>query len=49
MEDIVNRLKYDEVVDVETSKERNQLFDYMIEHDIDPSDYRSSGKSIWLA
>jgi len=49
MEDIIKRLKNDEVVDIETPEERNQLLDYMIDNDIDPNDYRSEGKSIWLA
>jgi hypothetical protein len=49
MEDIIKRLKHDEVVDIETAEEKNQLLDYMITNGIDPNDYRSSGKSIWLA
>lgn len=49
MEEIIKRLKNDEVVDVETKKEMNQLLDYMIDNDIDPNDYRSYKKSIWLA
>jgi hypothetical protein len=49
MEDIIKKLKCDEIIDIETAEERNKLLDYMIINDIDPNDYRSSGKSIWLA
>lgn len=49
MEEIIKRLKNDEVVDFETPKEKNQLLDYMIDNNIDPNDYRSDKKSIWLA
>jgi hypothetical protein len=49
MEEIVIKMNFDEVVEIENAEERNKLLDYMNINDIDPNDYRSSGKSIWLA
>ena len=47
--EIIERLHDDEVVEITSMNERNELFDYMIENDIDPNDYRTVGKAIWLA
>ena len=47
--EIIETLNDDQVVTLNTNKERNKLFDYMEENDIDPNDYRTDGKDIWLA
>lgn len=49
MKDIIERLNHDEVVDIDSAEEMNKLYDYMVDNDIDPNNYRRSGKSIWLA
>lgn len=46
---IIGQLHNDEVVSLETAKERAALYDYMEENDIDPDDYHTNGPHIWLA
>jgi hypothetical protein len=46
---LVERLNNDEVVTLESAKENNELLEFMLENDIDPDDFRTNGKAIWLA
>lgn len=47
--EIIDRLHNDEVIELETAKNKNDLFNYMIDNNIDPDDYRTNGKLVWLA
>ena len=48
-EELIERMANDDAVCVSGIKQRNALFDYMEENDIDPSDYRIEVNTIWLA
>lgn len=52
-----NDMDFSKIVDdlmdshfVELNKSaRNRLYDYMIDNDIDPNDFRMDGDGVWLA
>lgn len=46
--DIIIRLLQDEVITLESTKQANELYDYMVEHDIDPERFRREGLEIWI-
>lgn len=47
--EIIDALTNDEVVVIDSKQQRNELFDYMLDNDIEPSNYRIHGNEIWLA
>lgn len=48
-EEILLKLRNDEVVVFSSAQENNLLLEYMLDHDIDPDDFRRSGLAIWMA
>ena len=47
--ELIRTMNNDEVVALNTNRERNELYDYMVENGIEPCDYGTNGKDIWLA
>jgi len=48
-EKVIERLSDDEVVTLSSANDSNELLEFMMDNDIDPDDYRTDGKAIWLA
>lgn len=49
LEAIIKALHSDAVVTLISSEKRQALYDFMEDHDLDPSDYRVNGTAIWAA
>lgn len=46
--DIMSRLFQDEVITLESKAQVNALYEYMIDHNIDPDRFRRGGLDVWI-